>query len=40
MKFTYQASSSKAGTYRLLTSVYSPLIRGTTTAATTLTVNK
>jgi hypothetical protein len=38
--FTYRASSSRAGIYRLLTSVTSPLVRGTTTAATTLTVNK
>ena len=40
VKFTYQASSARAGKYRLLTSVYSPLVRGVTTAATTLTVNK
>jgi subtilisin family serine protease len=38
--FTYQATSAKPGAYRLLTSVRSPLVRGTTTASTTLTVNK
>ena len=40
VKFTYQATSSRAGKYRLLTSVRSPLVRGVTTAATWLTVNK
>jgi hypothetical protein len=40
VSFTYKASSKQAGKYDLLASLTTPIVKGTTTARTTLTVSK
>ena len=40
VSFSYDASSQQAGVYRLLTTLNSPIVRSTTSAVSTLTVNK